>query len=43
METKEIIVDGEKKTVVIKMDPNDYESSDIITVDDVKDMGENDE
>ena len=41
METKEIIVDGEKKTIVIKMDPNDYESSDII--DDVKDMGENDE
>lgn len=43
METREIIVDGEKKIVVIKMDSNDYESSDIITVEDVKDMGENDE
>lgn len=43
METKEIIVDGEKKTIVIKMDPNDYESSDIITVEDAKDMGDNNE
>ena len=43
METKEIIVDGEKKIVVIKMDPNDYESSDIITVEEVKDIGDNDE
>lgn len=43
METKEIIVDGEKKTIVIKMDPNDYESSDIITVEDVKNMGDNNE
>lgn len=43
METKEIIVDGEKKTVVIKMDSNDYESSDIITVEEVKDIGDSDE
>lgn len=43
METKEVMVDGKKIVIVTKMDPDDYESSEIITVEDMKELGDQSE